>query len=143
MADNPQAMAELRRLLAAREPLYAEAAHTVDTSRLDADGVAREVERLVCRRSRFSRFPGSSPFSPSCPARPCTSPEPRHAAGCLSLNRRARGIRSLEDARGVAPSRDGRRGRGRSVFAVLFALWTALRNRGGAHDGGLSLRDGD
>ena len=31
MADNPQAMAELRRLLAAREPLYAQARHTVDT----------------------------------------------------------------------------------------------------------------
>ena len=52
MADNPQAMAELRRLLAAREPLYAEAAHTVDTSRLDAAGVARAVERGGVRRKR-------------------------------------------------------------------------------------------
>jgi XRE family aerobic/anaerobic benzoate catabolism transcriptional regulator len=47
MADNPQAMGELRRLLASREPLYAAADHTVDTSRLDADGVAREVARLT------------------------------------------------------------------------------------------------
>jgi XRE family aerobic/anaerobic benzoate catabolism transcriptional regulator len=46
MADNPEAMGELRRLLAAREPLYATADHTVDTSRLDADAVARALERL-------------------------------------------------------------------------------------------------
>ena len=32
MADHPQAMADLRALLAAREPLYARAHHTVDTS---------------------------------------------------------------------------------------------------------------
>jgi XRE family transcriptional regulator, aerobic/anaerobic benzoate catabolism transcriptional regulator len=32
MADHPQAMADLRALLAAREPLYASADHTVDTS---------------------------------------------------------------------------------------------------------------
>jgi len=55
MADNPQAMGELRRLLAAREPLYATADHTVDTSRLDADGVARQVERVSARRARRAR----------------------------------------------------------------------------------------
>jgi XRE family aerobic/anaerobic benzoate catabolism transcriptional regulator len=49
MADNPEAMGELRRLLAAREPLYATADHTVDTSRLNADGVARAVERVAAR----------------------------------------------------------------------------------------------
>jgi XRE family aerobic/anaerobic benzoate catabolism transcriptional regulator len=32
MADHPQAMADLRALLAARDPLYAGAEHTVDTS---------------------------------------------------------------------------------------------------------------
>jgi XRE family aerobic/anaerobic benzoate catabolism transcriptional regulator len=47
MADHPQAMAELRRLLAARQPLYAETAHTVDTSRLDLDAAVRAVERLA------------------------------------------------------------------------------------------------
>lgn len=47
MADHPQAMAELRRLLAAREPLYAEAALTVDTSRLRVGDAARAVESLV------------------------------------------------------------------------------------------------
>jgi XRE family aerobic/anaerobic benzoate catabolism transcriptional regulator len=47
MADNPQAMGELRRLLASREPLYATADHTVDTSRLDAEGVARAVARVA------------------------------------------------------------------------------------------------
>jgi XRE family aerobic/anaerobic benzoate catabolism transcriptional regulator len=40
MADHPQAMSDLRSLLAAREPLYASAAHTVDTS-------GRPVERIV------------------------------------------------------------------------------------------------
>ena len=40
-------MAELRRLLAARQPLYAEAAHTVDTSRLDLEATVRAVETLA------------------------------------------------------------------------------------------------
>ena len=47
MADHPEAMAELRRLLAAREPLYAEAAHTVETSGRSVDDVARRIETLV------------------------------------------------------------------------------------------------
>ncbi|HET7295352.1 MAG TPA: shikimate kinase [Vicinamibacteria bacterium] len=47
MADRPQAMAELRRILAVREPLYAEAAHTVDTSRLDAEAVAAAAAAVV------------------------------------------------------------------------------------------------
>jgi XRE family aerobic/anaerobic benzoate catabolism transcriptional regulator len=51
MADHPQAMAELRRLLALREPLYAEAAHAVDTSRLGIEGALRRIEGLV-RASR-------------------------------------------------------------------------------------------
>jgi XRE family aerobic/anaerobic benzoate catabolism transcriptional regulator len=44
MAQHPHAMAELRALLAARERLYAEAEHVVDTSRLTVEGA---VERLV------------------------------------------------------------------------------------------------
>jgi XRE family aerobic/anaerobic benzoate catabolism transcriptional regulator len=55
MADNPEAMGELRRLLAAREPLYAGADHTVDTSGLSADGVARAVERVAARHARMAR----------------------------------------------------------------------------------------
>lgn len=55
MADHPQAMAELRRLLAARGPLYATAHHTVDTSRLDAAGVARTVERVASGRAAQKR----------------------------------------------------------------------------------------
>jgi len=47
MADHPQAMAELRRLLAAREPLYAEAEHKVDTSGHGLDEVVHTVEALV------------------------------------------------------------------------------------------------
>jgi XRE family transcriptional regulator, aerobic/anaerobic benzoate catabolism transcriptional regulator len=47
MADHPQAMADLRLLLAQREPLYAMAEHTVDTSGLDVEAVtARIVEML-------------------------------------------------------------------------------------------------
>ncbi|HEV7501259.1 MAG TPA: shikimate kinase [Vicinamibacteria bacterium] len=51
MADHPEGMGELRRLLAARRPLYAEAAHTVDTSGLETDEVLRRVESLVTRAS--------------------------------------------------------------------------------------------
>ena len=44
MAEHPHAMAELRALLSARERLYAEAEHVVDTSRIDIDTA---VERLA------------------------------------------------------------------------------------------------
>lgn len=44
MADNPAARRELERILASREPLYAKAAHVVDTGRL---GIAGSVETLV------------------------------------------------------------------------------------------------
>jgi XRE family transcriptional regulator, aerobic/anaerobic benzoate catabolism transcriptional regulator len=47
MADNPEAMAELRRLLAERQPLYAEAAHVIDTSRLGVDDAVAAIEGLV------------------------------------------------------------------------------------------------
>jgi XRE family aerobic/anaerobic benzoate catabolism transcriptional regulator len=44
MKDNPHAMAELRALLKAREPLYARAHHAIDTSALGIDG---SVEALI------------------------------------------------------------------------------------------------
>src|SRR5438552_6653973 len=47
MADHPEAMTDLRRLLAARQRLYAEADRTVDTSRLRIQGTVRAVERLL------------------------------------------------------------------------------------------------
>jgi XRE family aerobic/anaerobic benzoate catabolism transcriptional regulator len=47
MANNPQAMAELRRLLAVRAPLYAEAHHVVDTSGRDQDQVVDAAFGLV------------------------------------------------------------------------------------------------
>ena len=57
MADNPEAMAELRRLLSQRRPLYGEAAHTVDTSGLEVDDVVRRIEAVVTAysppRARF------------------------------------------------------------------------------------------
>jgi XRE family aerobic/anaerobic benzoate catabolism transcriptional regulator len=46
MADHPQAMADLRGLLAAREPLYAAAAHTVDTSGLSVREAVDAVARI-------------------------------------------------------------------------------------------------
>lgn len=46
MADHPQAMADLRALLAAREPLYALADHTVDTSSSPVDRVVEAVDHL-------------------------------------------------------------------------------------------------
>ena len=54
MADHPEAMAELRRLLAAREPLYAQAAHTVDTSRLGVDGAVDAIEEMLIPSIRAS-----------------------------------------------------------------------------------------
>jgi XRE family aerobic/anaerobic benzoate catabolism transcriptional regulator len=47
MADHPQAMAALRRLLASREPLYASAAHTVDTSGLRIAEAVDAVSRAL------------------------------------------------------------------------------------------------
>jgi XRE family transcriptional regulator, aerobic/anaerobic benzoate catabolism transcriptional regulator len=49
MANHPQAMIELRRLLRSREPLYAEAAYTVDTSKLTAEAAAHAVENVLGR----------------------------------------------------------------------------------------------
>jgi XRE family aerobic/anaerobic benzoate catabolism transcriptional regulator len=59
MADHPEARAELRRLLAAREPLYAEAHHTVDTSRLREPAVERAVLALLPRDLRPGARSGS------------------------------------------------------------------------------------
>lgn len=49
MADHPRAMAELRRLLGAREALYEQAAHTVDTSGATLERITRTVEELTRR----------------------------------------------------------------------------------------------
>jgi XRE family aerobic/anaerobic benzoate catabolism transcriptional regulator len=47
MADHPQAMADLRALLAVREPLYASAAHTVDTSNRPVEQIVDEMAGLL------------------------------------------------------------------------------------------------
>ena len=47
MAHHPQAMGELRRLLRSREPLYAEATHTVDTSKLTPEATVLALQSLV------------------------------------------------------------------------------------------------
>ncbi len=49
MADHPQAMADLRALLAAREPLYVQAAATVDTAGVSADRVVDAIVGAVGR----------------------------------------------------------------------------------------------
>ena len=46
MTDHPRAMSELRALLATREPLYASAAHTIDTSGRTVDRVVDEIAGL-------------------------------------------------------------------------------------------------
>jgi len=47
MADHPQAMADLRALLTTREPLYAMADHTIDTSNTRPGAIVDTLERLV------------------------------------------------------------------------------------------------
>jgi len=47
MADRPQAMADLRAILAAREPLYASADHTVNTSGRGVGQIVDELARIV------------------------------------------------------------------------------------------------
>jgi XRE family aerobic/anaerobic benzoate catabolism transcriptional regulator len=47
MADHPQAMADLRALLANREPLYASADHAVDTTGLNPDSVVQAITRAI------------------------------------------------------------------------------------------------
>ena len=47
MADHPQAMADLRSLLALREPLYALADHTVDTSSVSANDVIEVLDQQL------------------------------------------------------------------------------------------------
>jgi XRE family transcriptional regulator, aerobic/anaerobic benzoate catabolism transcriptional regulator len=50
MADHPQAMADLRALLAARQALYATADHTVETSGRSVDDIVGEIrEQLLSR----------------------------------------------------------------------------------------------
>ena len=47
MTDHPQAMADLRTLLASREPLYAVAAQTVDTSERRTDEIVEEIVKRM------------------------------------------------------------------------------------------------
>jgi XRE family aerobic/anaerobic benzoate catabolism transcriptional regulator len=47
MINHPQAMSDLRALLASREGLYASAAHTIDTSGRSIDDIVQELLSLV------------------------------------------------------------------------------------------------
>ncbi len=51
MVNHPQAMADLRALLAAREPLYAAADHTIDTSAVRIPRVVDEIYGRLTRRA--------------------------------------------------------------------------------------------
>lgn len=51
MADHPQAMADLRALLATREPLYSMADHVVDTSALPIGKVVDEISAALQARA--------------------------------------------------------------------------------------------
>jgi XRE family aerobic/anaerobic benzoate catabolism transcriptional regulator len=50
MANHPQAMADLRALLAAREPLYATADHAIDTTGMAPDRVVKVITRALSTR---------------------------------------------------------------------------------------------
>ena len=47
MANHPQAMADLRALLAARETLYASADHTIDTSGVRMDRIVANIQKAL------------------------------------------------------------------------------------------------
>jgi shikimate kinase len=47
MADHPQAMADLRALLAQREPLYAAAALTIETTHVSTAKVVEAIETAL------------------------------------------------------------------------------------------------
>jgi XRE family aerobic/anaerobic benzoate catabolism transcriptional regulator len=47
-----QAFAELRQLLASRESLYAQASHTIDTTRLGVEGAVRSIEARLRRAAK-------------------------------------------------------------------------------------------
>jgi XRE family transcriptional regulator, aerobic/anaerobic benzoate catabolism transcriptional regulator len=47
MTNHPQAMADLRALLAAREPLYATADHVVDTTGLPPDRIVKAIAKTL------------------------------------------------------------------------------------------------
>jgi len=68
MEARPQAMAELRRLLAAREPLYAQAVHTVDTSRLGVEGSVRTIGQMTVIAATGRRGARRRPSSRTRPA---------------------------------------------------------------------------
>jgi XRE family aerobic/anaerobic benzoate catabolism transcriptional regulator len=48
MADHPEAMADLRALLAAREPLYASADYTINTSGRSVKAIVADLSSTVC-----------------------------------------------------------------------------------------------
>ena len=60
MANRANAMDELRQILAQREPLYRQADVSVDTSRRDAEGVARSLATSIARHGWRAAVPEGS-----------------------------------------------------------------------------------
>jgi XRE family aerobic/anaerobic benzoate catabolism transcriptional regulator len=58
MANHPQAMADLRALLAAREPLYASADYTIETSGVKVERIVAAIEKTLETPIRGSSFAG-------------------------------------------------------------------------------------
>ncbi len=52
LAGHDDALADLKRLLSSREPLYMQAAHAIDTSRLGIEGAVRAIETRLRRVSQ-------------------------------------------------------------------------------------------
>ena len=75
MADHPQAMSDLRSLLASRETLYASAAHTVDTSGRPVDRIVEEIAGLSRSYRRALRLAvADNPLARTTPRRRLPSP---------------------------------------------------------------------
>jgi len=55
MEARPGAMSELRRLLAVREPLYSQAAHVIDTSKLGVEAAVQAIEEALDPKPRRPR----------------------------------------------------------------------------------------
>ena len=56
MANHPLAMADLRALLAAREPLYASADYTIDTSGMKVERVVANIQKALALPARAKRL---------------------------------------------------------------------------------------
>jgi len=76
MAGHPAAKAELRRLLAEREPLYRRARYRIDTARLGVDGSVEVVVRKLGATPSMNALTSAGQASDRLPRTPTTAPLP-------------------------------------------------------------------